>query len=231
MREQLPTMKITSTTRLTAVPLAIAVIGTGLLVVSCDRSDESPGDQSASPEVQGLVQVLAALPEFELTNEAGEKFGTSELRGKMWVANFIFTRCKATCPMQTSMMTQLQEQLKKHPIWDDILLVSISVDPEYDTPEVLREYAQKAQADEQHWRFLTGARDEIWQLSKGGFKLPVGDNPTDPNFPLFHSSQWVLVDGQDRIRGYYDGLSQEGLDRVQRDLDRVLKEAVQFQYR
>ena len=184
----------------------------------------SPAFQSASASEADELRVLATLPAFTLTDQAGRAVGRDELAGKAWVANFIFTRCRATCPVQTRMMSQLQERLAAHPRWRDVRLISFSVDPEHDTPAVLREYARQAGADAGHWRFLTGSRDAIWQLSKKGFKLPVGENPSNELMPLFHSPRLILVDAQGRIRGYYDGMSEQGLDNVQRDLQRVLRE-------
>ena len=180
-------------------------------------------------EADAHVRILTTLPEFVLVDQWGEPFGTSQLRGKVWVATFIFTRCQRTCLIQTAQMARLQEQLKEHSMWDDVRLVSFSVDPIYDTSKVLREYARQWNADEQHWRFLTGSRDQIWQLSKERFKLPVGDDPGSSDMPLFHSAKLVLVDRLARIRGYYDGLSQEGLQNVQRDLNLVLNEAAPLQ--
>ena len=95
---------------------------------------------------------------------------------------------------------------------------------DHDQPAVLRDYAKDKGANEQHWRFLTGERDNIWQLSKDGFKLPVGDNPGNDNMPLFHASHIVVVDGQRRVRGYFDGLTDEGLEQTVQGVGKVLEE-------
>jgi len=194
------------------------------LTVSCDQTEEESVARVGAPPDTGEMPVLLTLPPFVLTDQNGLPFGTNELLGKVWVANFIFTRCRATCPVQTAQMVRLQEQLQDHSRWDDIRLISLSVDPGHDQPAVLRDYAKDKGANEQHWRFLTGERDNIWQLSKDGFKLPVGDNPGNDNMPLFHASHIVVVDGQRRVRGYFDGLTDEGLEQTVQGVGKVLEE-------
>ena len=170
------------------------------------------------------VRVLASLPEFSLTNQAGETFGRNELEGKLWIANFIFTRCPATCPRQTRNLADLQQELATRPDWSAIRLISFTVDPTHDTPDVLQRYAAKYGADPDHWQFLTGSRREIWELSKNGFRLPVREAPADADSPLLHSRYLILVDSKARVRGFYDGLSEEGLSDISRDLETVAGE-------
>ena len=169
--------------------------------------------------------VLGVLPEFELTDQAVETFGSRQLRGKAWIANFIFTRCTATCPAQTAKISEFQGQLQDSPLWDEVRFVSFTVDPEHDTPQVLSEYAKNANADAQHWKFLTGEREAIWRLSKDGFKLPVSEN-TDPTIVITHSPKVMLVDPYLRIRGIYEVTTKEGLARLRHGLDQVLMEKV-----
>jgi len=135
------------------------------------------------------------------------------------VASFIFTRCRSTCPLQTAQMARLQQRL--HEEGKQVLLVSISVDPEHDTPQVLQEYAQRWGADPGRWRFLTGPREAIWRLSRDGFRLGVGDDPGFAEMPIFHSTKVALVDGQGRVRGYYDGISEEGTAELLRAMEQV----------
>ncbi len=190
------------------------------------RADDSTATVTQSPlSKTSLAQyrVLAVLPDFQLTDQEGIPFGARELYKKAWIANFMFTRCMATCPAQTAKLAELQQRLTRHPAWDDIRLVSFSVDPAFDTPDVLGRYAKNAGADAEHWKFLTGSRDAIWQLSKSGFKLAVGDDAVATT-PIVHSPMFVLVDPYLRVRGFYDVLSGDGLVRLQSDLDSVLRE-------
>ena len=174
--------------------------------------------RSETSQEAGEVRVLGTLPEFRLTDQAGEAFGSKELRGKTWIANFVFTRCPATCPRQTQNLAKLQQELATLSNCREIQLVSFSVDPTYDTPDVLQKYAGKYGADPEHWNFLTGSREAIWELSKKGFKLPVSEAPVDADSPLLHSRFLILIDSKARVRGFYDGLTEEGLSEISRDL-------------
>ena len=206
------------------IPFAVLTVATlasmalyGILPPSAPPSD-------AVATVTETLPLLGTVPEFTLTNEDGQEFGSRQLAGKVWVATFIFTRCPGTCPVQTMRMGQLQKQLAAQPGWDDVRLVSFSVDPEYDTPAVLRAYARQAGAEPGHWYFLTGPRDDIWQLSKDGFKLDVGEAPLNAFSPLFHSYNLMVVDRQARIRGYYSGMTEEGIEQVLRAVEPLLNE-------
>ena len=208
--------------KLTAKRLAFALLS--FMVCACGDGRQAGGELQGKAEDPALP-VLGKVPDFALTDHTASPFGSARLDSGLWVANFIFTRCAATCPLQTATMAQLQERLKAKNLLQVITLVSFSVDPGFDTPEVLREYGKEYGADPDRWRFLTGSREEIWDLSKAGFKLGVGESPPESQAqPLFHSPRMVLVDGQRRIRGYYDGVSAEGLDEIEGAIDAVVRE-------
>ncbi len=210
--------------RAVAVLSGLAIIAVvGILLYKAPRRQKRPDPRPIA--IQSLP-ILVTLPEFTLIDQTGARYGTHQLREKLWVADFIFTRCQATCPRQTAEMANLQQKLRKRDNWNECRLVSITVDPENDTPEVLTDYARHADADPEQWRFLTGSREVIWQLSQSGFKLPVGENPNDTDMPLFHSPHFVLVDFYGRIRGFYDGLTAEGLAELLDDIERVFEERV-----
>jgi len=200
--------------------VALATSLAAAVTLSCSPSDRAPA--GASPDAP--PRVLSTVPPFTLTDQAGRSFGREDLAGKVWVGNFIFTRCPSTCPVQTRYVKRLQEALRNEPAWTQVRLVSFTVDPQYDTPEVLRDYAERVGADPDHWFFLTGTREEIWQLGKDGFKMPVGDAPPGGDGPILHATKLMLVDEHGRLRGYYDGMSDAGLQELRRDLDLVLGE-------
>lgn len=204
--------------------LTILTLGS---LLSCGDSDDGyAGRELKQPGAENEnLPVLVLLPEFAFTDQTGTPFGTTELDGQVWVANFIFTRCVLTCPTQTANLALLKEKLDRHDRWGEkIFLVSFSVDPEYDTSGVLRSFGEQYGADPSHWKFLTGAREDTWQLSRQGFKLAVGEQQMDVGLPLFHSSMLVLVDRQRQVRGYYDGLDDEALSKVYDDLNRLTEE-------
>jgi cytochrome oxidase Cu insertion factor (SCO1/SenC/PrrC family) len=144
------------------------------------------------------LPVLATVPDFQLTERNGSAVNLNDLKGQVWIADFIFTNCAESCPMMTSKMKELQDQLNNT---NGVKLVSISVDPNRDTPAALQTYAEHNKAGKQ-WLFLTGEENKIHHLIQKGFLLAV-QNATDQN-PILHSQKFVLVDQDSRIRGYYD---------------------------
>jgi protein SCO1/2 len=173
------------------------------------------------------VQHLAArqidnyghVPDFRLTNQNGQPYGSEQLRGKIWIADFIYTTCPGPCPMISTRMSELQKPLRD----TDVQLVSFSVDPEKDTPAVLRTYAETAKADPARWNFLTGPVATIYALSRDGFHLaalPEGDKPGQP----VHSTRMVLVDRHEVIRGYYDATAADALTKLLADTSHLLRE-------
>lgn len=158
--------------------------------------------------------VMGKVPEIALTNRDGRAVQLRDLAGAPWIADFVFTRCPASCPMMTARMAKLNRELPEDL---GVRLVSISVDPEHDTPEVLQKYAESFEAPAR-WLFLTGDREAIHRLSKEGFKLGI-DVPAGQ--PILHSTRFVLVDGEARIRGYYDAFDEEAMKKLRRDLDAI----------
>ena len=194
-----------------ALAALIAASAGFLLFARCDH----PAPVPAPP-------VLGVVPDFGLTDQNGVPTSSTWLLGKAWVADFMFTQC-TTCPQQTVRVAELARELQGARR-DDVRLVSISVDPEHDTPEILRAYAEEAGADLAVWSFLTGARDDVRRLCREGFKLPDGDIPDGDRSSVVHSSFFVLVDPLGRIRGRFDGLSPEGLSDLRHALEEVLAE-------
>ncbi|MCC6746169.1 MAG: SCO family protein [Deltaproteobacteria bacterium] len=167
--------------------------------------------------------VLASLPAFQFLDQQGRRQGTAELRGTVWIANFIFTRCPTICPALTKRMAELQQATRSH--GEKLKLVSISVDPEFDQPKVLAEYAARFAADGRRWFFLTGPLEQIKGTVVQGFKVGLerkkpGSDPAD----LFHGSHFVLVDRASRIRGYYQATDNAPYDALLRDAERLLDE-------
>ena len=152
-------------------------------------------------------------------NQDAQPFGSAQLRGKIWIADFIFTSCPGPCPIISTRMSELQKPLEK----TDVHLVSFTVDPEKDTPEVLREYAGKLQAQPARWDFLTGPRARIYSLSHDGFKLGVAEDDDGTGTPV-HSTRAVLVDRRGAIRGYYDLLEADAVTKLLADTNHLLRE-------
>lgn len=134
------------------------------------------GPRSGATAIGPNLPVYAVLPDFRLLERSGRAFGLSDLRGKVWVANLFFTRCTDTCALESAELAKLQAELIGEP---DVRLVSISVDPEWDTLPLLARYAEQQGADSERWLFLTGHKATIYRLAREGFKLSVEDASTD----------------------------------------------------
>lgn len=162
------------------------------------------------------------VPDFKLTERSGKDIKLADLRGKIWIADFIYTTCTDTCPLQTAAMAKLQKEFAAKTM---VQFVSVSVDPERDTPQVLSAYADKHEADGQRWYFLTGQRDQVIKLIRDGFHLSVAALPdsSEAQGMIPHSSRFVLVDGQAQIRGYYDSRALDNLARLRNDIETLLK--------
>jgi protein SCO1 len=168
---------------------------------------------------QRTVSSYGTVPTFQLINQNGQPFGSAQLVGKIWIADFVYTTCPGPCPMISSRMSELQKPLEK----TDVNLVSFSVDPEKDTPQVLRGYAERLQADPGRWNFLTGPKSVIYKLSHDGFKLAISDGSGEQGIPV-HSTRMVLVDRRGQIRGYYDATEADGITKLLADTTHLLRE-------
>ena len=167
------------------------------------------------------LHVLGTVPEFALTGANNLPVRREDLLGKVWVASFIFTRCGEACPTMMKREVRLQPEL---PVRDDFRLVSFSVDPDWDTPKVLTEYAHTFGADQNRWLFLTGDKQRIYAMATQGFHLATLDADPAKEMPILHSTKLVLVDRHGAIRGYYDSTDDQELDRLVREVQRVLAE-------
>ena len=195
-----------------AAVVAMPIVAVGLVVAFGGKPGWSP---------MRRLPVLGAVPEFALTEASGQPLLRDNLRNCVWIASFIFTRCGGVCPMMMRHQVRLQGQL---PLRDDLRLVSFSVDPDYDTPKVLREYAKAFGSDRNRWLFATGDKKQIYTLAIDGFRLGTQDANPAEEMPILHSSKLVLVDRHGFIRGYYDTDNDGVLKKLAREVELVLAE-------
>jgi len=227
------------------------VLATALLLATgaCfeDPPAQPPSDGSIDKEnvpkttagAPTLLPLDLTLPEFRLVDSTGGEFGSRELARRPYLVNFIFTRCQLTCPEQTRRMVAFQQQLArkiqhqhsseerggpKHFLWDQLQIVSLSVDPENDTPDALARYADNYGAKLENWSFLTGKKSEIFSLITDGFKLPVAEVGKDQ--PIVHTVKVALVDHSGHLRGVFNGMKEEGGRKLMLAIEQVLNERV-----
>lgn len=155
------------------------------------------------------------LPPFTLTSERGRPFGLEDLLGHVWIADFVFTSCPIVCPKLTKRMAEIQHR-GRH-LGDALRLVTFTVDPENDTPEVLNAYARSHHASGHRWTFLTGPLGDVETTVVKGFKMAMGKEEQAPGlFGIFHGERLVLVDQTGAIRGYYEA-DEQGITQILRD--------------
>jgi protein SCO1/2 len=172
------------------------------------------------PKKQPELPVFGEVPPFRLTDQNGGEVSSEDLRGDVWIADFIFTRCQGPCPVMTRTLGDLQGDIP-----EEVRFVSFSMDPAYDTPEILKAYGDANGADHARWRFLTGDRDVIFSIPKT-LKL-VADDATEGD--IIHSSRYLLIDPEGRVRGWYPVVDptfetdETELERLKRETEALLK--------
>ena len=186
------------------------------LALTLRDGSSGPGDASTP------LGDFGAVPAFRLTERSGQPVSQADLAGKPWVASFVYTSCEGPCPLLTGRMAKLAARAAER----DVRLVSVSVDPVTDTPEVLRAYADRFQAPADRWLFLTGPVDDVRRLVRDGFHLSVAESTMDSSHggPITHSTRVVLVDRAGRIRRYYLDGAEPWIEGVLADLDTLESE-------
>ena len=171
--------------------------------------------RSALPAPLPPPPVLGTVPDFRLVDQSGAPFAPERLAGRVWIADFVFTRCPDVCPRMTERLVKVQRTLGER-----VNLVSVSVDPEYDTPERLAAFARANGAESPRWHFLTGDSRHVQQAVLRGFNVAFSRESEDIA-TLTHGVHVVLVDGRGRIRGYYDSNDRDALERLVADARRL----------
>lgn len=175
---------------------------------SCCAGPEEPEIPAA-----GLLSITGKIPDFRFQNQDGKPFGLQDLLGHVWVADFIYLKCQGPCPAMTVDMKKLHDLTEEIP---DLKLVTFTVDPERDTVEDLKNYAQNTEADPERWTFLRGDVDDLKRVMIEGFKIG------NPKNPLNHSTRFCLVDQTGRVRGYYDHRRGDEMVRLRKHIQLLL---------
>jgi len=208
-----------------AVPKIISRMQNNSIVQS-DRLDKVSG----STEENDKIVKIGAAPKFDLINQDKVRITSDSYKGKVYVLEFFFATCPSICPKMNANMVTIQNTFFGNPNFG---IVSITIDPEHDTPEVLKEHAKVLGVKSSNWNFLTGDKDYIYNLSNKGFNIYVGENSKiEAGFE--HSGLFALIDKNGNIRCrkddfgnpilYYDGLDKKGVRDIQQDIQALLKE-------
>lgn len=219
------------------VAKAAASVFIGFVLGGCD----TPANHTSSPSSKALpyfgnhdVAIIPStdgtketdtlyytVPAFAFTNQYNREISDADYAGRIYVADYFFTTCPTICPVMSSQLSRLQAQLIESNLLGDVKLLSHTVDPENDTPEVLRAYAERLNADSANWNFVTGSQDDLYYQAKFGYYLTALPSDTAAG-GFFHSDTFVLVDRQGHIRGYYDGTSTQEVDQLFNDIQHLI---------
>lgn len=213
--------------------LLLPVIVSLIALTSCDApSPEAPQAKTSQLPYFGnhdiaLVENEAGdlvadtlyytIPFFAFTNQDAKETTSEDVEGHIYVADYFFTTCPTICPVMSSQMSRLQGLLAQEALLGEVKLLSHTVDPEHDTPEVLKAYGEMLDADFEHWTFLTGDQEDLYYQARHGYFLTALPSDTAAG-GFFHSDTFVLVDRNGHIRGYYDGTSTESVDQLFNDI-------------
>ena len=208
-----------------------------LLFTACGQKNGTAADPAAQEQagenvplpvlgekkiVDGL-EVPHSVRPFSFTDQDGRPFTDKQLKGKIYVADFFFTTCPSICPKMTGNMKLAYEAFRND---SNVFFVSHTIDPEFDTPEVLKQYARDKAYDEPRWRFLTGDKDSIYTICEEDYMAHAAPSDKEPG-GYIHSGFLVLVDGRGQLRGAYDGTVQGKAEDLIRDIHKLKKEASQ----
>ena len=178
--------------------------------------------ETTEVSAKGPVWPAEGIEDFSLTERSGKTITKKDLEGKPWVACFVFTRCAGPCPRVSGQFYQLQKDLKDL----DFRLVTFTVDPKNDTPEVLKRYAESVGADPEKWLFLTGDQKEIFHLIEKSFLMPVQENvgpARKPGFEVIHTTNVMLVDKEGRVLGKFNAVDDVEMAELRREVRKLVK--------
>jgi protein SCO1/2 len=173
-----------------------------------------------SNSVDGVLRIdtlFHEIPPFSLINQNGEVVTEKAVKGKVYVVDYFFTTCQSICPIMSKQLDRVYKEQK------DVLILSHTVDPETDTPAILKEYASKFQADPKRWIFLTGGKPELYNLARTGYLLDAQEGNGGAE-DFIHTQNFALIDKKGRIRGYYDGTDSSSVNELITDIDFLLEE-------
>lgn len=195
-------------------------------VVKGERLDKVSGESKSDGK---LIQ-MALAPKFELTDQDNKKISNADYKGKVYVLEFFFSTCPSICPIMNRNMVDIQDKFFGNPNFG---IVSITIDPEHDTPQVLKDHAKLLGVKSSNWHFLTGDKKYIYDIANKGFNVYAGEN-SKANGGFEHSGLFALIDKNGYIRCrkdeygnpilYYDGLEKEGVKALQQDIATLLRE-------
>lgn len=207
----------------------ISIILLALFLAACSKTEEigvpyfnGPDFTPIWPAEGGDTTSLHKIGAFSFVNQYGEMIDNEDFKGKVYVANFIFTTCGSICPKMTNHMKYVRDELASDS--SDLMFLSHSVMPWVDTQEKLKQYAGQMGADQANWHFVTGSKSDIYNIARKEYFIEEEPGYTKDSSEFLHTEHFALIDGQSQIRGIYNGTLQLEMDRLVQDIKFVLAE-------
>lgn len=192
----------------------------GLLLFSCVAKEEKLpifGER----EVVGTDTIYHQIAPFSFLDQDSSIITNETFRDKIYVADFFFTSCTTICPKMKTQLLRVYEATNEMP---DVLIISHSIDPEYDNVKVLHDFAERIGVDSKRWHFVTGVKDSIYKIAQTSYFATAMEDKTEPE-GFIHSGAFLLIDKKQRIRGKYDGTKEEDVNRLIVDIKRLRRES------
>lgn len=199
----------------------------GIILASCSqKEDRLPilgRKEIKSVTFDGKIKadtIYHTIPDFSFTDQDGKTITQDSFKDKIYVADFFFTTCPTICPIMKRQMLRVYEKYKDNP---EVLILSHTIDPDYDSVAVLHEFADRLGVSSNTWHFVTGNKDSIYNIGQNSYMVTAREDPNEPG-GLLHSGAFLLIDKERRVRGIYDGTLEDKVDILMKDIDILLKE-------
>jgi len=192
----------------------------GLISFACVPNDEKL-PIFGQREVEGTDTVYHTIAPFRFVDQDSSDITNETFRDKIYVADFFFTTCRTICPIMKTQMLRVYEATREMP---DVLILSHTIDPEYDTVALLHDFAQRLGVESKRWHFVTGVKDSIYKIAQTSYFATAMEDKTEPE-GFIHSGAFLLIDKKQRIRGKYDGTKEEDVNRLIVDIKRLRRES------
>jgi protein SCO1/2 len=199
---------------------SLILLLTAAVAISCKKS-EPKLPIFGEREFNGKDTIYHTIAPFSFVDQDSIVITNDTFKGKIYVADFFFTTCRTICPIMKTQMKRVYDATANDP---DVLIVSHTIDPEWDTVELLHNYAKMLEVSSDRWHFVTGEKDSIYKIAQTSYFATAREDKSDPD-GFIHSGAFLLIDSKQRIRGKYDGTREVDVDRLLKDIDKLRKES------
>lgn len=198
-----------------------ALLTSSILITACSLTkEEKPLPIFGHRTVEGTDTIYHTIAPFQFVDQDSSIITNETFKGKIYIADFFFTSCRTICPIMKTQMLRVYDSLQNDP---DVLILSHTIDPEYDTVALLRDFAQRLGVESSKWHFVTGVQDSIYKIAQTSYFATALADDNEPD-GFIHSGAFLLIDKQQRIRGKYDGTKEEEVNKLIQDVKRLKKE-------